>query len=76
MKKIPEELAGEDQASLRPSCPYIANKVKANSTLRDYFGMGFEDKSLSFFPFSVGDRCCPAIKLVLQVSFNCFTCLA
>jgi hypothetical protein len=40
---------------------------KTKLTDEAYSGLGHKDGSLSFFPFSAGDRSCPARTLGLQV---------
>lgn len=63
-----------------PSCPFLAAAAKAQGLEGGlgglpsrprvdavYEGAGHEPGSLSFFPFSAGERSCPAKGLVLQV---------
>lgn len=59
-----------------PKCPFMKNlsakNCAASSTTAAadevmFGGVGFKEDYLSFFPFSVGDRGCPAKGLVLQV---------
>ena len=49
-----------------PKCPYLASlpassKYQPNANIDPLFeGAGFDEDSLSYFPFSVGSRSCPA----------------
>jgi cytochrome P450 len=49
----------------QPKCPFLAKLAGASAGAYD--GLGFEEGSLSFFPFSAGERSCPGKHLALQV---------
>lgn len=63
-----------------PRCPFMSQKTDKTggskkiesfekTIIKDeaYNGLGHADGSLSFFPFSAGERSCPAKTLGLQV---------
>jgi len=49
-----------------PKCPFAAMFNVQENDDHYYEGVGFTEGSLSYFPFSAGDRSCPAKGLVLQ----------
>mmetsp|Transcript_1578 Transcript_1578/g.3255 ORF Transcript_1578/g.3255 Transcript_1578/m.3255 type:complete len:571 (-) Transcript_1578:2345-4057(-) len=51
----------------QPKCPFLAKLAGASASAGAYDGLGFEEDSLSFFPFSAGERSCPGKHLALQV---------
>jgi cytochrome P450 len=49
-----------------PKCPFLISKQAQGAAAYDvYDGLGFEEGSLSYFPFSVGERACLGKDLVL-----------
>ena len=52
-----------------PSCPFLAANPGSAAALRNphYAGTGFKDNSLSFFPFSAGERICKGRDFALDV---------
>ena len=53
-----------------PRCPFAAKKTNENenkSNSEMYNGLGHEEGFLNFYPFSAGERSCPAKNLGLQV---------
>ena len=75
----PHPTTAGDKNALKgvPRCPFLSQKgSKAEkiekfekTKIKDeaYSGLGHKDGSLSFFPFSAGERSCPARTLGLQV---------
>lgn len=65
----PEEV--EDAKALCPSCPFgFGNGEAKHASVRDnmdYAGSGFDEGGLSYFPFGVGERRCPALGFSLQI---------
>jgi cytochrome P450 len=62
----------------QPKCPFLAKMASDSASgagaalgldvgAGAYDGLGFEEDSLSFFPFSAGVRACPGKHLALQV---------
>lgn len=62
---------GAAPAASHPSCPFLARNPALASAPSPhnalYGGVGFKEQSLSFFPFSAGDRRCRGIDLALTV---------
>lgn len=62
---------GAGSAASHPSCPFLARNPALASAPSPhnvlYGGVGFKSQSLSFFPFSAGDRRCRGIDLALSV---------
>lgn len=58
-------------AMTHPKCPYLAtlaatSTYKPNTNIDPVFeGAGFDEDSLSYFPFCVGNRSCPAKSFVI-----------
>lgn len=50
-----------------PKCPFLAAASSAASSSNVYEGAGFQDHSLSYFPFSAGDRTCLGRHFALQI---------
>ena len=49
-----------------PACPFFSSKGRPGDS-SVYSGVGHEQETLSFFPFSVGDRKCPCANFVLKI---------
>jgi len=61
---LPERWSGDAV----PSCPFMARSSSTAATVDDgYSGLGFETGSLSYFPFSAGERGCAGKGLALAV---------
>lgn len=64
----PERWSQEGQY---PKCPFMAAMKKTNENNVDVFdGVGFEEESLSYFPFSAGHRSCMGKNLALSLMRN------
>lgn len=63
--------AAEGLTASHPSCPFLARNPALSSAPSPhnaiYAGVGFKPQSLSFFPFSAGDRRCRGIDLALSI---------
>lgn len=61
-----------------PKCPYLASlaassKYQPNKNIDPVFeGAGFDEDSLSYFPFSVGSRSCPAKSFAISTLSQVF----
>ena len=71
--------SGGEKTALKgvPRCPFLSQKGSKSGKVEKfektkvkdeaYSGLGHKEGSLSFFPFSAGERSCPARTLGLQV---------
>lgn len=79
LEEAPDERDHQNIAAnsfCHPKCPFVKamngkNSVASGTASKDddvmYSGVGFKEDYLSFFPFSVGVRGCPAKGLVLNI---------
>lgn len=71
---LESEKGSTQQRPTRPTCPFLnagnstpTTSLNSCQNLTDYGGMGFEEDSLSYFPFSAGHRECVGKVFSVQI---------
>lgn len=65
---LPERWQYNSRQSNFPTCPFMNNNETKNSI---FSGMGFEENTLDYFPFSAGKRMCLGKDLVVATLKKC-----